>query len=98
MQWRCARVIAYSSSRFCPSVVEAPILFELRVSDDGFVVTERGAQSKVAWSLCAFRESQNHFLLYKSADIYSIVPKRGFSGTADLDAFRDLATKAVARP
>jgi hypothetical protein len=69
---------------------------DLTVSENGFVLTERGAQSEVAWSrFVRFRESETHFLLYKSADIYGIVPKRAFSAPADIDAFRALAAKAI---
>jgi hypothetical protein len=71
---------------------------ELTVREAGFMIIERGAQSEVAWSrFVRFREAPHHFLLYRSSDLYGIVPKRGFASAADLDAFRDLATKGIAR-
>ena len=43
-----------------------------------------------------FREAENHFLLYRSADLYTIVPKRGFSSVADIEAFREVAARGIA--
>jgi len=72
---------------------------ELAIRETGFEITERGAKSEVAWSrFVRRRESPKHFLLYKSADIYAIVPKRGFAGEADIEAFRTIAAKGIPHP
>ena len=71
---------------------------ELQVADDGVVAIERGSRSEVAWSrFVRLRESEHHFLLYKSLDIYSIVPKRGFASGTDLDTFRSVAMRGIDR-
>ena len=71
---------------------------ELTVRDSGLVAQERGTRTEVTWSrFVRFREAENHFLLYKSADLYAIVPKRAFSSVADIEAFRELATRGIAR-
>jgi hypothetical protein len=70
----------------------------LTVRGDGFTANAQGAVSEVAWSrFVRLHESPNHFLLYRSADQYAIVPKRAFADQAQLDAFRELATKGIAR-
>jgi len=70
---------------------------ELRVRESGFTATANGAQSEVAWSrFVRLREAENHFLLYRSTDLYAIVPKRGFANQADIDMFRDMATRGIA--
>ena len=69
---------------------------ELTVREGGFIANAAGELAEVAWSrFVRFREAQNHFLLYKSADLYAIVPKRGFAGEADLAAFREMAAKGI---
>jgi YcxB-like protein len=72
---------------------------ELTVRERGFVAHTRGTQSEVAWSrFVRFREAEQHFLLYSSDDLYSIIPKRGFASQAELDAFREMASKGIASP
>jgi hypothetical protein len=72
---------------------------ELTVRENGVVVTERGAQSEVAWSrFKRLREGEKHFLLYRSADLYGIVPKRGFACEDDLEAFRKMAKQGIGDP
>ena len=71
---------------------------DLTVRETGFLANERGALSDVAWSrFVRLGEAEHHFLLYKSADLYAIVPKRGFANESDIDAFREIATKAIGR-
>jgi hypothetical protein len=69
---------------------------ELTVREGGLVASTRGTQTEVQWSrFLRFREADNHFLLYSSQDLYSLVPKRGFATQADMDAFRDLVAKRI---
>jgi hypothetical protein len=69
---------------------------ELTAREGGLVVVERSVQSEVAWSrFVRVREGPDHFLLYRSADLYGIVPKRGFATAADLESFRNLATDRI---
>lgn len=71
---------------------------EVTVQDSGLIADERGTRTEVAWSrFVRFREAENHFLLYRSADLYTIVPKRGFSSVADIEAFREVAARGIAR-
>ena len=71
---------------------------ELTVREGGLLVTEQGAKSEFNWSrYVRLRESKNHFLLSRSSDIYAIVPKRGFANQEDLDSFRQIATRGIAR-
>jgi hypothetical protein len=70
---------------------------EVTVRESGLIAEQRGIRTEVAWSrFVRFREAENHFLLYESADLYAIVPKRGFSSVADIEAFRDVATRGIA--
>ena len=70
---------------------------DLVVREDGLVATARGVHSAVAWSrFVRVKESKDHFLLYTSADLYNIVPKRGFAHQHDVDTFRQLATQGSA--
>ena len=69
---------------------------ELVVREDGLVATTRGVRSDVAWSrFVHLKESKKHFLLYTSADLYHIVPKRGFANQQDVGTFRQLATQGI---
>lgn len=71
---------------------------ELTVRDGGFTANAEGAVSEVVWSrFVRLHEGPKHFLLYRSPDQYAIVPKRGFDGQAEVDAFRDIATRGIAR-
>jgi YcxB-like protein len=69
---------------------------ELVVGETGFASDTRGAQSDVKWSrFLRLRESRQHFMLYQSADLYQIIPKRGFVGEEDLARFREIATRGM---
>jgi len=69
---------------------------ELVVDHEGIVATAKGVRSNVQWSrFLRLKESESHFLLYTSADLYHIVPKRGFDGQHDIDVFRELATEGI---
>jgi len=71
---------------------------EVIVSETGLIVNEQNSHSEVAWSrFINLRESKDHFLLYQSADLYSIVPKRGFANEQDISTFREII-KRVVRP
>ena len=69
---------------------------ELVASEAGLVATAKGVRSNVEWSrFMRLKEAEKYFLLYKSADLYSIVPMRGFGTQQDIDRFRDLATQGI---
>jgi len=69
---------------------------DLLISEAGLVATAKGVRSSVEWSrFLRVKEAKNHFLLYKSADLYNVIPKRGFASQEDVDRFRQLATKSI---
>lgn len=88
-----------------PSLVFARVyrrnsrLFGMRtvtVSDIGIVSDNQLGHTESAWNMYEkFRETQNLFLLYQSADIIGIVPKRAFASPADLEQFRSLIASKV---
>ena len=66
------------------------------VSDTGIVSDHQMGHTESAWNMYEkFRETQNLFLLYQSADIIGIVPKRTFARLADLEQFRALIASKV---
>ena len=69
----------------------------LTVDDQGLVVVERGARSEVGWSrYVRLGEGDNHFLLYRTKDLYVIVPKRCFTSVSDVEEFRQMARNGIA--
>jgi YcxB-like protein len=71
---------------------------DLLVSEAGLVATAKGVRTNVEWSrFLRLKEAKNHFLLYTGADLYNIVPKRGFASEEDVDRFRQLATQRIGR-
>ena len=61
------------------------------VSDTGIVSDHQLGHSESAWSMYEkFRETQKLFLLYQSADLIGILPKRAFANPAELQQFRAL--------
>ena len=74
-------------------------LFGMRtvtVSDTGIVSDHQLGHTESAWNMYEkFRETQKLFLLYQSADIIGIVPKRAFASPADLQQFRVLINSKV---
>ncbi|MGZ7090791.1 MAG: YcxB family protein [Candidatus Angelobacter sp.] len=74
-------------------------MFGLRtvsISDAGFISDHPLGHSETTWNMYEkFRETRYLFLLYQSADLISILPKRVFASPADLDQFRALLTSKV---
>jgi len=74
-------------------------LFGMRtvtLSDAGIVSDHQMGHTESAWNMYEkFRETQNLFLLYQSADIIGIVPKRAFASPADLEQFRSLIASKI---
>ncbi|HVG90941.1 MAG TPA: YcxB family protein [Alphaproteobacteria bacterium] len=74
-------------------------LFGMRtvtVNDTGIVSDHQLGHTESAWNMYEkFRETQNLFLLYQSADIVGIVPKRAFASPADLEQFRTLIASKI---
>jgi hypothetical protein len=69
---------------------------ELEVRETGLVVTARGMRAEVSWSKYRrLRDAPGHFMLYQSADLYAIVPKRAFATDTEAAAFRAIALKAI---
>lgn len=69
---------------------------ELIVRETGLSVNEENSHSEVSWSrFVNLRQSKDHYLLYRSADLYSIVPKRGFANEEDLASFRDIIKRVI---
>jgi YcxB-like protein len=66
------------------------------IGDSGIVSDHQLGHTESAWNMYEkFRETQNLFLLYQSADIIGIVPKRVFASPADLEQFRALLASKV---
>ena len=74
-------------------------LFGMRtvtVSDHGIVSDNQLGHTESAWNMYEkFRETRNLFLLYQSADIIGIVPKRAFASPAELEQFRSLIASRI---
>lgn len=69
---------------------------ELIVRQSGLTVSEQDSRTELAWSrFINLRESENHFLLYRSVDTYSIVPKRGFANEEEVNAFREISRTLI---
>jgi len=61
------------------------------ISDTGIVSDHQLGHSESAWNMYEkFHETPRLFLLYQSADIIGILPKRAFASPADLQQFRAL--------
>jgi hypothetical protein len=60
-------------------------------SEDGCTNVSAIAESRMDWKAWIKAvETRDFFLLYPAATIMHIVPKRAFSGAAEVDAFREL--------
>lgn len=63
------------------------------ITDAGFISDSPMGHAETTWSMYEkFRETKNLFLLYQSADLIGILPKRVFATPADLQQFRSLLT------
>ena len=67
----------------------------VRIDEDGLSYKNEVAQSEIKWSaFTRFRETANLFMLYSSARLFQVVPKRAFEGTL-LEEFRKLLQRKV---
>lgn len=77
------RVYRRNSRMFGPRTVS--------VTDAGFVSDHPLGHSEANWNMFEkFRETPDLFLLYQSADLISILPKRVFATPAELEQFQTL--------
>ena len=82
------RVYRRNSRMFGPRTVT--------VNEAGIISDHQLGRSEAAWSTYfKFHETAKSFLLYQSADLIGILPKRAFSGAADLQEFRALLAAKV---
>lgn len=67
-------------------------------SDSGLGAETEGAQGVKPWAdYLKWKEGRSSFLLYMSDHMFQIVPKHFFSSAEELDAFRNLVKRKVAR-
>jgi len=82
------RVYRRNSRMFGPRTVT--------VNEAGIISDHQLGRSEAAWSTYfKFHETARSFLLYQSADLVGILPKRAFTGAADLQEFRALLAAKV---
>jgi hypothetical protein len=76
-------------------------LFGMRIvtiNDAGIISDQQLGHTETAWNLYErFLETQRLFLLYQSADLIGILPKRAFLDTAGQEQFRSLAVSKIRR-
>ena len=66
------------------------------ITDVGFVSHSPMGHTETTWNMYErFRETKNLFLLYQSADLIGILPKRVFATPADLEQFKSLLTSKL---
>jgi hypothetical protein len=66
------------------------------INDTGIVADHQLGHVESTWKMYEkFRETQKLFLLYQSADLIGIVPKRAFANPADLQQFRAMITSNI---
>jgi hypothetical protein len=68
----------------------------ITISDAGFISDHPLGRAETTWNMYEkFRETNNLFLLYQSADLIGILPKRVFATPVDLQQFRSLLTAKI---
>ena len=66
------------------------------ISETGIVSDHQLGHSETAWNHYEkFRETRHLFLLYQSADLIGILPKRVFANPADFEQFRALLISKI---
>jgi hypothetical protein len=66
------------------------------ITDAGFVSDSPMGHAETTWNMYEkFRETKSLFLLYQSADLIGILPKRVFATPADLEQFKSLLTSKI---
>ncbi|HET9183654.1 MAG TPA: YcxB family protein [Candidatus Angelobacter sp.] len=82
------RVYRRNSRMFGPRTVT--------VSGNGITSDHQLGRSEAAWNTYQkFKETERSFLLYQSADLIGILPKRAFTAPEDLQAFKDMLRAKV---
>lgn len=70
--------------------------YDVRFSDDGIHFRTSTIDSRLAWShYQQLMETDKVFLLIYGPSMYSIIPKRAFMGTEELDRFRSLVRRKI---
>jgi hypothetical protein len=89
-------IIGITSLSFRRGYRRNPRLFGARtttITDAGVVSDHPLGHVETTWNMYAkFRETKNLFLLYQSADLIGILPKRVFASPDELQEFRLLLT------
>ena len=68
----------------------------INITDSGIIADYELGHIETAWSMYEkFRETEKLFLLYQSADLIGIVPKRAFADAAAIEQFRTLVASKV---
>ena len=66
--------------------------------EEGIISDNPNGHVESAWSKFeGFRETKNLFLIYATADVASITPKRSFPSQAELEEFRALLARKLRR-
>jgi YcxB-like protein len=67
-------------------------------NEDGIIADTPSGHVESAWTKSeGFRETKNLFLIYATADVASLIPKRSFQSQAELDEFRALLARKLRR-
>ena len=70
--------------------------YTLTFSDEGIGLTTEHIDSKVAWGMYKrIFEDERFFILVYGRDLFTVIPKRGFSGSDEEAAFGELARRNI---
>ena len=68
---------------------------EMVIDSQGLKAKSANASGNERWErFVKVREGPRHFLLYRSQDLYTIIPKRGFADEGAMEAFRKMVGNA----
>jgi len=68
----------------------------ITITDDGLISGSPMGHAETMWNMYEkFRETKSLFLLYQSADLIGILPKRVFATPADIQQFRSLLAAKI---
>jgi hypothetical protein len=68
----------------------------LSISEEGLVGRSGSTETRSAWdAIKDAHEGPHCFILYQTAVAFSVIPKRAFTTSADLEAFRELLGRKV---
>jgi len=72
--------------------------FRILADSDGLVVSSELGELRLPWTvLRKWKESASLFLIYRSDSLFHLVPKRLFSSSDQVEAFRSLLRRNLAR-